>query len=77
MLDAKLPLSFWAEAVSAAVYSRNITPTGVLNWNTPEDVYVGKKPSIGHLKVSDAVHRSLYQELAALSGNRLQKHVYS
>jgi hypothetical protein len=49
LLDAKLPIRFWGEAVITAYYLRNrilISPNG----NTPEEAYSGKRPNIGHLR---------------------------
>jgi hypothetical protein len=47
--DSGLPSRFWAEAASTACYLRNrtpIEPSGI----TPEEVYSGKRPYIGHLR---------------------------
>jgi hypothetical protein len=49
--DAGLPKAYWAEAVSTAVYLINRTPTRVLNFKTPEEVWTGRKPDIRHLKI--------------------------
>jgi hypothetical protein len=49
--DAGPPKAYWAEAVSTAVYLINRTPTRVLNFKTPEEVWTGRKPDIGHLKI--------------------------
>jgi hypothetical protein len=49
--DAGLPKAYWAEAVSTAVYLINRTPTRVLNFKTPEEVWTGRKPDISHLKI--------------------------
>ncbi len=39
LTDAKLPHSFWAEAVSAAVYLRNRSPTKALKDMTPFEAW--------------------------------------
>jgi hypothetical protein len=49
LLDAKLPVRFWGEAVITACYLRNRTLIGP-NGNTPEEAYSGKRPNIGHLR---------------------------
>jgi hypothetical protein len=49
LLDAKLPIRFWGEAVTTASYLRNRTPISP-EGKTPEEAYSGRKPSIGHLK---------------------------
>ena len=48
LLDARLPLTFWGDAVTIASYFRNRTPIG-LGGITPEEAYSGKKPYVGHL----------------------------
>jgi hypothetical protein len=50
LLDAKLPVRFWGEAVLIASYLRNRTPIGP-NGKTPEEAYSGKCPYVGHLRV--------------------------
>ena len=51
LIDTNLPTSFWAEAVSTAVYLINRSPAAALGKVTPEEVWSGSKPDIGHLKV--------------------------
>jgi hypothetical protein len=46
-----LPLCFWAEAVSTAVYLKNRSPTKAVKGMTPYEAWFGKKPSVGHLRV--------------------------
>ena len=54
LLDAKLPVRFWGDAVATACYLRNRTPIGP-EGKTPEEAYSGKKPYIGHLKAYGCV----------------------
>jgi hypothetical protein len=49
LLDAKLPVRFWGEAVITAYYLRNRIPIGP-NEKTPEEAYSGKRPNIRHLR---------------------------
>ncbi|KAL0537088.1 hypothetical protein IC582_026058 [Cucumis melo] len=47
----KMPKEFWAQAVECAVYLSNRSPIRSL-WNkTPQQAWIGRKPSIGHLRV--------------------------
>ncbi len=54
LLDAKLPIKFWGEAVVTASYLRNRTPIGPKG-KTPEEAYSGRKPYVGHLKAYECV----------------------
>eukprot|EP00794_Sanderia_malayensis_P014955 gene14955-biopygen12465 len=51
MHHAKLPMMFWAEAVSTAVYIRNRCPTSALKEKTPYESWLKEKPSVKHLRV--------------------------
>jgi hypothetical protein len=43
---------FWAEAVTTACYIKNrVTTTGLPNNITPHEIWIGKKPDVGHLRV--------------------------
>ena len=53
LADAKLPYSFWAEAVSTAVYLRNRSQTKALKDMTPFEAWTKEKPNIEHLRVFD------------------------
>ena len=50
---AGLPLPFWAEAVSTAVYIRNRCPTSCLKENTPYECWHNEKPDVSNFKVLD------------------------
>lgn len=52
MLNFKqLPTSFWAEAISTAVYISNISPTKALAHMTPYESWRGTKPKVSHLRI--------------------------
>ncbi|KZV39824.1 hypothetical protein F511_27827 [Dorcoceras hygrometricum] len=48
---AKLPKPFWGEAVRAACYLINRSPSVPLNFEVPEKLWSGKDPSYSHLRV--------------------------
>jgi hypothetical protein len=54
LLDAKLPIRFWGEAVLIVSYLRNRTPIGP-NGKTLEEAYSGKRPYVGYLRVYGCV----------------------
>ncbi|CAL8998022.1 unnamed protein product [Prunus brigantina] len=51
MIEKKIPLEFWAEAVNTAVYVQNRCPTKALDKKTPFEAYSGRKPGVKHLRV--------------------------
>ena len=53
MSGASAPKHFWAEAVSAAVYLRNLTPTRAIPEGSPHEAWFGggKRPDLAHLRV--------------------------
>ena len=55
LFQAKLPLRFWAEAVSTIVYLRNRSPTTALKGNTPFEYWFKKKPDVSNLRVFGSV----------------------
>jgi hypothetical protein len=51
MHDQDLPTSLWAEATRTAVYIQNRSPHSILGEKTPEEVFSGEKPDVGHLRI--------------------------
>ena len=55
LYHAKLPLEFWAEACSTAVYLHIRSPTTALKEKTPFVSLFGRRPDISQLKVFGCV----------------------
>lgn len=51
LIESRLPLSFWAEAIHTANYLCNRSPSRTLDYQTPFERWVGRKPSVRHLHV--------------------------
>jgi len=52
LAHAGLPNCFWAEAVAAAAYVRNRTPSNSFkDHTTPYERWYGRKPNVSHLRV--------------------------
>ena len=51
MSEKNVPHTYWAEAVSTAVYIMNRTPTAAVHDVTPEEKFTGVKLDLSHLKV--------------------------
>jgi hypothetical protein len=49
--QSDLPLSFWGEGISTVVYIINRYPTKAVVQMTPEEAFIGVRPSVSHLKV--------------------------
>ena len=48
---AEIGKEFWAEALGIACYLVNKAPSSALCDKTPQEVWIGKEPSLTHLKV--------------------------
>ena len=51
LYKANLPLNFWAEACSVAVYLHNRSPAVALKDQTPFECLFGTKPDVSNLRV--------------------------
>jgi hypothetical protein len=49
--DQDLPMCLWAEATMGAVYVQNQLSHSALGLNTPEEMFITKKPEVSHLKI--------------------------
>ena len=49
--DQDLLMHLWAEAARTTVYVQNRSPHRVLGNKTPEEMFSGEKPKLGHLKI--------------------------
>jgi transposase InsO family protein len=49
--DQDLPMCLWAEAAMTAVYVQNRLSHSALGFKTPEEMFIGKKPEVSHLKI--------------------------
>ncbi|KAJ9684867.1 hypothetical protein PVL29_017044 [Vitis rotundifolia] len=54
-LHARLPKTFWADAVSTAAYLINRGPSVPMEFKLPEEVWSGKEVKFSHLKVFGCV----------------------
>ena len=51
LLDQDLPMHLWVEASRIVVHVQNHNPHRVLENNTPEESFSGKKPEVSHLRI--------------------------
>jgi hypothetical protein len=51
MFDQDLTNSLWEKATSTAVYIQNRCPHATFKDKTPEEVFLGIKPEVGHLRI--------------------------
>ena len=49
--DQSLPFSLWAEAYSTVVYVLNRSLHRALGTKTPEEMFTGRVPEIGHFQI--------------------------
>lgn len=51
LFSSNLSKHFWAEAISTAAYLINRSPSSLLEFKTPQEVWSGKPPDLSNLKV--------------------------
>jgi hypothetical protein len=49
--DQDLPMCLWAEATMETIYVQNQLSHSALGLKTPEEMFIGKKPEVSHLKI--------------------------
>ena len=49
--DQYLPMHLWAEATITVVYVHNRISRNALGFKTLEEMFMGKKPEVSHLKI--------------------------
>jgi len=49
--DQKLPKFLWGEDTNTTVYVQNRVPHQTLDNKSPEEVFTGVKPNIGHIRI--------------------------
>ena len=49
--DQDLPMHLWAEATGTTVYVQNRSPHQAIGNKTPEEVFLGEKPEVSHLRI--------------------------
>ena len=50
LVQAKLPQTFWVEALNTAVHLHNRSPTKAFDGKTPYEAWTGSKPDVSDLK---------------------------
>jgi hypothetical protein len=55
LLERDLPSTYWGEAAMNLVYSRNRSPTSANGLQTPFELFMGVKPTMGHLQIFGSV----------------------
>ncbi|UYV67878.1 K02A2.6-like [Cordylochernes scorpioides] len=51
LIDSKLLMKFWAEAIATATYIKNCTPHRSIKHDTPMQRWNGRKPSVKHIRI--------------------------
>ena len=49
--DQDLPMHVWDEETRKTIYVQNRLSNSALGFETPEEMYIGKKPEVSHLKI--------------------------
>jgi hypothetical protein len=49
--DQDLPMHLWDETTRTTVYVQNRLSHSALGFKTPEEMFIGKKPEVSHLKI--------------------------
>ena len=76
-LHARLPKTFWADAVSTATYLINRGPSVPMEFRLPEEVWSGKEVKFSHLKVFYCVSYVHIDSMLVVNLMQSQKYVFS
>jgi hypothetical protein len=49
--DQDLPMQLWEEASKTALYMQNRSPHKIVENKTPEEMFLGEKPEVIHLRI--------------------------
>ena len=49
--DQDLPMHLWEEVARTAIYVHNRISHSALGFKNPEEMFMGKKPKVSHLKI--------------------------
>lgn len=75
LADAKLPLSFWGEALVCACFVKNRLPTSALNGKSPYEACFGKKFNMRRLRAFGS-HCTVMKHPDKLTGNKTRSRSY-
>ncbi|KAJ8771724.1 hypothetical protein K2173_026901 [Erythroxylum novogranatense] len=76
MMQAKgLPNSFWAEAIATAIYLLNVSPTKAIPNQTPFEAWMGRRPTVSHLRVFGCLAYSLVKTHSHKFDEKSEKYI--
>ena len=65
MSYASLPVSFWGYPLETTQYLLNLVPSKAIS-TTPKELWTGRKPSLGHVRIWDSPAHVLRRDLSKL-----------
>ena len=76
LFDARVPHSFWAEALSTAVYLRNRSPTKVLDDMTRFEAWMKEKTRVEHFVFLAVMHMLMWPKMKDKNSSQTQESVF-